>query len=61
MSNSHVVPRRVVGCGSPMTNNNNGEHGSAGGEPASADMDMDSLEEMLRKVRHGCIRRPRAV
>lgn len=38
-------------CGPPMTNNNNGVNGSAGGagEPASAD--MDSLEEMLRKVR----------
>lgn len=32
-----------------MTNNNNGVSGSAGGEPAS--VDMDSLEEMLRKVR----------
>lgn len=32
-----------------MTNNNNGVNGSAGGEPAA--YDMDSLEEMLRKVR----------
>lgn len=49
--NSHVsLCWYAVGCGSPMTNNNNGVNGSAAGEPASAD--MDSLEEMLRKVRN---------
>nr|XP_049700279.1 uncharacterized protein CG43867 isoform X7 [Helicoverpa armigera] len=31
-----------------MTNNNNGVNGSAAGEPAA--LDMDSLEEMLRKL-----------
>lgn len=31
-----------------MTNNNNGVNGSAAGEPAA--LDMESLEEMLRKV-----------
>ncbi|GBP75558.1 hypothetical protein EVAR_50243_1 [Eumeta japonica] len=33
-------------CGTPMTNNNNGVSGAAG-EPAH--LDMESLEEMLRK------------
>lgn len=37
-----------------MTNNNNGMNGSAGGKPAPAD--MDSLEEMLRKVRVAVIK-----